>query len=486
MYEYNQNQGANNQAGYNQNQGVNNQGGYNQGAGNQNNYGQGYNQSGYNYNTTTPGQPGRPVPPEPEKKPMMGFGKLAILAAIFGVVTGGSFAGINALTNKAAVKEPAAIERQAETGATESGEKSGKLEMLLPIEEDGSAEVTEPQTGAIAAPAVSIGNDVSGIVEKAMPSVVAINVTQKVKQNSFWFGVQEYEAQGAGSGFIANEDDNDYYIVTNNHVVAGANNVKIVFIDGEEVEAVVRGTDEDADLAVVSVKKTDVADDTKKEIKVAELGDSDELKLGQGVVAIGNALGMGQSVTVGYVSALNREITIDGVSKSFIQVDAAINPGNSGGALLNMYGKVIGINSAKTSNTAVEGVGYAIPISYAKDIINELMTKQPKITVDEKEQGYLGIQLQNIDAQTAKAYNMPEGVFVYKIIEGSGAEKSDLKERDIIVKFDGEKIHTGEELRETLTYYKAGQTIDVTVQRLGEDGYEEKVIPVTLGEKPAN
>ena len=217
------------------------------------------------------------------------------------------------------------------------------------------------------------------------------------------------------------------------------------------------------------------------QIKPAELGDSDVLKLGQGVVAIGNALGMGQSVTVGYVSALNKEVTFKDGTRTLIQVDAAINPGNSGGALLNMAGEVIGINSAKYSDTDVEGIGYAIPISFAKDIIDDLMTKTTKVEVAENEQGYLGIQLQNIDSMMAQAYGMPEGIYVYKIVEGGAASKSDLRERDIITKFDGERVKTGEDLQKMLTYYKGGTTVTLTVQSLENGAYVEREVPITLG-----
>ena len=205
--------------------------------------------------------------------------------------------------------------------------------------------------------------------------------------------------------------------------------------------------------------------------------------MGQGVIAIGNALGLGQSVTVGHVSALNREIKVDDATKTVIQTDAAINPGNSGGALLNMNGEVIGINAAKYSDTSVEGIGYAIPISQAKDIISDLMTKTTKVAVDENEQGYLGIQLQNIDSQMAQAYGMPEGIYVYKIVAGGAASRSDLRERDIITKFDGEKVKNGDDLKKLLTYYKAGSTVTMTVQSLENGKYVERNVQITLGSK---
>ena len=287
----------------------------------------------------------------------------------------------------------------------------------------------------------------------------------------------------SGSGIIAGQNDSELLIVTNNHVVADSEELSVTFIDNTTVKAAVKGTDSDSDLAVIAVKLSDIPDETKGKIQPAVLGDSDTLKLGQGVVAIGNALGQGQSVTVGYVSALNKEVTIDGVDRTLLQVDAAINPGNSGGALLNMQGEVIGINAAKYADTDVEGIGYAIPISFAKDIIDDLMTKTTKIAVDEEEQGYLGIQLQNIDSRMAKAYGMPEGIYVYKIVEGGAAANSDLRERDIITKFDGETVRTGDELQKMLTYYKGGTSVTLTVQSLENGSYVERQIPITLGYK---
>lgn len=250
------------------------------------------------------------------------------------------------------------------------------------------------------------------------------------------------------------------------------------------MDAAIKGTDADSDLAVIAVALKDIPSDTLSQIAIASLGNSDNIKVGQGVVAIGNALGYGQSVTVGYISALDRTVqTEDGVSRDLLQTDAAINPGNSGGALLNMNGEVIGINAAKYSDTSVEGIGYAIPISQAKDIISDLMTKTTKVAVDENEQGYLGIQPQNIDSQMAQAYGMPEGIYVYKIVAGGAASRSDLRERDIITKFDGEKVKNGDDLKKLLTYYKAGSTVTMTVQSLENGKYVERNVQITLGSK---
>ena len=389
---------------------------------------------------------------------------IALAGVLFGCAAGGTMAGVNALTNRSAsVKEETASGiAQAESTAKESHEA------VIP-------------TAAVAEAGASTGNDVSGIVEEAMPSVVAINSKMVITQNDFFFGPQKYEASGSGSGIIVGENDAELLLATNNHVVADSEDLQVTFVDGSTASAQVKGTDPDMDLAVVSVKLADIGADTRKAIKVASLGDSNALKLGEGVVAIGNALGEGQSVTVGYVSALNKEVPIEGSTRKLIQVDAAINPGNSGGALLNMRGELIGINSAKLASTEIEGIGYAIPISEAKDIMNNLMTRETRDQVPENEQGYIGIQLQNIDSTMAKAYGMPEGIYVFKIVEGGAASRSDLRERDIITKFDGQTVKTGEELQKMLTYYRGGETVTLTVQSLEGGKYVERQVEVTLG-----
>ena len=389
---------------------------------------------------------------------------IALAGVLFGCAAGGTMAGVNALTNRSAsVKEETVSGiAQAESTAEESHEA------VIP-------------TAAVAEAGASTGNDVSGIVEEAMPSVVAINSKMVITQNDFFFGPQKYEASGSGSGIIVGENDAELLLATNNHVVADSEDLQVTFVDGSTASAQVKGTDPDMDLAVVSVKLADIGADTRKAIKVASLGDSNALKLGEGVVAIGNALGEGQSVTVGYVSALNKEVPIEGSTRKLIQVDAAINPGNSGGALLNMRGELIGINSAKLASTEIEGIGYAIPISEAKDIMNNLMTLETRDQVPENEQGYIGIQLQNIDSTMAKAYGMPEGIYVFKIVEGGAASRSDLRERDIITKFDGQTVKTGEELQKMLTYYRGGETVTLTVQSLEGGKYVERQVEVTLG-----
>ena len=380
---------------------------------------------------------------------------------LFGCVAGGTMAGVHVAADRL-LPQPAQAESEAEQIA----------------QAETAAQQTESTADAVP---VSTGNDVSAIVDKAMPSVVAINNTMIYTQQNWFFGEQQYEVPSSGSGIIVGQNDDELLIVTNNHVVEDSEEMSVTFIDGTSVAAAIKGTDSNSDLAVIAVQIQDIPQETKDEITVAQLGDSDSLKLGQGVVAIGNALGQGQSVTVGYVSALNKKVTIDGVERTLLQVDAAINPGNSGGALLNMQGEVIGINAAKYADTDVEGVGYAIPISEAKEIIDDLMTRTTKIEVAEDEQGYLGIQLQNIDSRMAQAFGMPEGIYVYKIVEGGAAAGSELRERDIITEFDGERVRTGEELQRLLTYYKGGTTVTLTVQRLEDGSYVEKEVSVTLG-----
>ena len=329
--------------------------------------------------------------------------------------------------------------------------------------------------------------DVSDIVEKAMPSVVAINNKMLLQSNNWFFGPQQYEATGAGSGIIIGQNDTELLIVTNNHVVENSEDLQVVFIDNQAVEAKIKGTDVENDLAVVAVPLENIPADTMSQISIATMGDSDSLKVGQGVIAIGNALGYGQSVTVGYISALDREVRTsdDNITRNLLQTDAAINPGNSGGALLNMKGEVIGINSAKYSDTDVEGMGYAIPITAVQDIINDLMNTKTRTEVDQSKQGYLGIQGLTIDETYSSTFGMPQGVYVYEIIEGGAASKTDLQAKDIITKFDGSSVRTMEDLQQMLTYYEGGDTVTLTVQRLENGQYVEHEISITLDYKPA-
>ena len=335
--------------------------------------------------------------------------------------------------------------------------------------------------------------DVSVIVEQAMPSVVSITSTAVYQSRDFgydWFfgGAPEgqtYEVPSSGSGIIIGENDTELLIVTNNHVVEAATSLKVTFIDQETVDAVIKGTDPETDLAVIAISLDQIKDGTKSQIRPATLGNSDDLKPGQGVIAIGNALGYGQSVTVGYISAVNREVqTEEGNTRLLLQTDAAINPGNSGGALLNMKGELVGINAAKYASTEVEGIGYAIPISKSEDIINQLMTRKSRTSVPEEERGYLGIQGTNVDENAARTFGMPKGAYIYRILENGAAAASELREKDIITKVDGQTVRSMEGLQEILAGYRSGEQAELTVQRQVDGSYQELTVTVTLAGMP--
>ena len=329
----------------------------------------------------------------------------------------------------------------------------------------------------------TVTSDVSGIVDSAMPSVVSITNMSVQEVQSFFGGVQQQESQSCGSGIIIGQNDTELLIVTNNHVVEGSQTLTVSFIDEESVEANIKGTDSTKDLAVVAVPLDSIKDETMDQIAVAQMGDSDSLKVGEPVVAIGNALGYGQSVTTGIVSAKDRDIQMEGFDSKLIQTDAAINPGNSGGALLNINGEVIGINTVKVNANAVEGMGYAIPISDASEVITTLMNRETRTKVSEAERGYLGIQGVDVSSDHAKMYNMPMGVYISEIVKGGGAEKAGLEKYMIITGLDGISIDSMTTLKEQLQYYKAGEEVEVTVQVLGSDKeYKEKTVTVTLGE----
>ena len=329
---------------------------------------------------------------------------------------------------------------------------------------------------------------VSDVAAAVMPAVVSItNKSVQEVQNYFsryGYGAPSYteESTSAGSGIIIGQNDDELLICTNNHVVENSTELTVGFADGSAYEAVVKGTDAANDLAVVAVKLDDISDDTMDAIKIAEIGDSDDLVVGQQVVAIGNALGYGQSVTTGIVSALNRTIQIEGNEQTLIQTDAAINPGNSGGALLDMQGRVIGINSAKASANGVEGMGYVIPISTAKPILEDLMNKKTRTeTVSEEDSAYIGITGQAVSNEMSELYGIPEGIYVTDVSEGSPAEDAGLKKGDIITKFDGSSVTSMSGLKETLAYYAAGEEVPVTISRQSGDGYEEQKVTLTLG-----
>lgn len=338
-----------------------------------------------------------------------------------------------------------------------------------------------------------VESDVSDVVEKVMPAMVSI--VNNFTETANVFGLQYTQEEAAsGSGIIVGKTDDELLIVSNNHVVESADKLTVTFIDGSEAQAQVKGLDSDMDLAVIAVSLNDLSDDTKNAITVATLGSSDDLKLGEPVIAIGNALGYGQSVTNGIVSALNREITLEngstglenGSTGTFIQTNAAINPGNSGGALLNMNGEVIGINSNKIGGTAVEGMGYAIPITSASPIIADLMERQTRTKVAEDEVGYIGISLQEVTSQISQMYNMPEGIYVVSVEEGSAAANAGIMKGDIITKFDGSSISSYSDLQKTLQYYAAGDSATITVQRPQNGEYVSVELNLTLGSRPAD
>lgn len=330
--------------------------------------------------------------------------------------------------------------------------------------------------------ASAVVTDVTQVVEAVMPACVSItnNFTQTVQD--FWGQTYSQDETASGSGIIIGENEQELLIVTNNHVVDSTEQLYVQFIDGETVEAQVKGTDASADLAVVAVKLDTIADSTKQEICIARMGDSDSLKIGEPAIAIGNALGYGQSVTTGVISALNRKIESSNSEEgtSLIQTDAAINPGNSGGALLNMRGEVIGINSNKIGGSSIEGMGYAIPISTARPIIEDLMERQTRTKYSEEERGYLGISCINVTSDLSENFSMPQGIFVAQVYSGTGAETAGLVRGNIVVAFDGVTVQDQEELTKQMQYYKAGESVEITIMVNSANGYQQKNVTVTL------
>lgn len=387
--------------------------------------------------------------------------KTMALAMAFGVTASVSFQGSNLLIEQWTGKE-------AQAEAAEGVQLNQTLGQNI-----GGGVNTGSFTGGT--------KDISAIASQAMPSVVSI--TNKSVQEMRLFGQsQAFESESRGTGIIIGQTDTELLLVTNHHVVNGADEISVGFVDGEIAEAKRKGSDTGRDLAVLSVKMEELSDKTKEAIRVIELGKSSELQVGEQVVAIGNALGYGQSVTTGIVSALNREVIIENNTNTLIQTDAAINPGNSGGALLNMDGQLVGINSAKYSDTNVEGMGYAIPVDDVVDIIEGLMNRTIR---EEKapagEQGFLGITGQDVTSDVSDAYDMPKGVYITSVEEGSGAAAAGLKKGDIITRFDGSSVGTLAELKEQLSYYKTGEQVKLTVSMAAEGEYQEQVVTVLLG-----
>lgn len=435
------------------------------------------------------------VPPVRNKKETDSFGKKAgttvALAVLFGLVASAVFLSVSFVAGK----------------YLKTDEKSTHLETTQSVA--GTA-TDDGSDGDIGAATESENGTVASVAQASMPSVVAITTVSVQEIPSFFgYGSRQYKSAATGSGIIVGDNDEELLIATNNHVVDGASTLSVCFIGNDVVNAEtetenaddtgdlnledavsarIKGTDSDNDLAVIAVQKADIPEDTLSEIKIAQIGSSEDLVVGQQVVAIGNALGYGQSVTSGWISALNRTIsTEDGTSSSgLIQTDAAINPGNSGGALLNMKGELIGINSAKYADSTVEGMGYAIPISRAKPILEELMNRQTREKVSNEEKGYLGVVLSNLTTEAIQMYDMPEGAFVRGVEEKSPAEKGGICKGDIIVKFDGQSVTSGDDLLKKLQYYKAGEKIEAVVARATDGEYQESTVEITLGSRSEN
>ena len=406
------------------------------------------------------------IPPEPDKRRRQrkngsknnknGMGKkaakLVASAAVFGLVAGACFVGVSVAKDKLYPSTADRIE-------TTSGTTSAKSE----TSSSGSS---------------SSSSNVASVVNEVMPSVVSITSTI---QSSNYYGFGTQESEGAGSGFIVAKTKDNLMIATNNHVVSDATSLTVGFADDTTAKATVVGTDSSADLAVISVKLSDIKDSTASKIKVATLGSSDDLKVGEEVVAIGNALGYGQSVTTGVVSAKNREVSLTDGTMNLLQTDAAINPGNSGGVLINMDGQVVGINNAKLEDTSVEGMGYAIPITTAKTILTDLMNAS---SVSTKDAAFLGVVGRDINESYSSALGIPSGIYVSQVVSGSPAEKAGISAGDVITKFEGNNVSTMSGLKEKLALKKANTKVKITFKRANQSGtYEEKTVTVTLGKK---
>lgn len=446
--------------------------------------------------------------PVKQKKQSSGLGK-KVLAGLccglaFGVFAGIGFQAVDAAhsgINRVRSTFSAMIGNSSQDSATADASGTGD-EASDALLQDSSSDTAEATSGSIKQTGDALSEqtqtetvvtDVTQVVKAVMPSVVSVSNT--TVQHGNFFG-QEYssEAVSSGSGIIVGENDSELLIVTNYHVVESADTLSVQFVDEEQVEAQIKGTDADKDLAVLAVQLSNIKQDTLNQISIATLGSSDDLTVGEPVIAIGNALGYGQSVTTGVVSALNRPIAVssqqnqtgDSQINTFIQTDAAINPGNSGGALLNTKGEVIGINSNKIGGSTVEGIGYAIPISDAKPIIEELMQKETKLKVDEDKQGVLGITGVNVESQYTEVYGIPMGVYISSVTDNSGAAAAGLIRGDIITGFNGETIETMEELKEQMSYCQAGDTVTLTIMQGSPTGYQSKDVQVTLGKQITN
>ena len=434
-------------------------------------------QSGYqNPGMNSGGFVNNPVPSKEPKK-MSTFGKV-MMAICMGLLFG-LFAGCGFYAVQLAMGEVRTITSTSDAGTSLDKEDAESavpsLNLADPLLSTGEAQVTiltKEET------------DLTGVVADVMPSMVSITEYYTVTTN-YWGQSFSQDGEASGSGIIIGETDDEYIIVTNNHVVSDSDSLEITFIDDSKAPAYLKGLDASTDVAVIAVMKSDLDNGTMNQIKVAQLGDSDSLVLGQNVIAIGNALGYGQSVTTGIISALNREITTsDGNTQEYIQTDAAINPGNSGGALLNMAGQVIGINSNKIGGSSVEGMGYAIPISAVRDTIEEFMGRDTLVEVDEDDIGYIGIYMQEVTDEISTYYGIPVGIYVSEVADDSGAKDAGIEAGDVIVNVNGNTVKTIDALQRLMKYYAVGDTIDVTFMRNERGEYTEHTVSVTLGEKP--
>ncbi len=389
---------------------------------------------------------------------MKKFAKLVASALVFGVIAGGTIVGIEAAKDKLIPSSLSKVE-------------------VVEAEKDTEADSEDVTTTTVTDGDATVTTDVSGIVEEVMPSVVSI--TSTVLQNNYFYGTQE--SSGAGSGFIIAKENDKLYIATNNHVVEGASSLKVGFVDNTSADAEIVGTDSSSDLAVISVDANSISDETASQIKIAVLGSSDDIKVGQPVIAIGNALGYGQSVTTGVISAKDREVTFTDGAMILLQTDAAINPGNSGGVLINTKGEVIGINNAKYEDTSVEGMGYAIPMSTAKSLLTDLMNAK---TVSTEDQAYIGITGRNITEDYSSTLGIPTGIYVSEVGEGTPAEAAGIQAGDVITEFDGSSITTMTGLQSRLKTKEAGTKVEIKVQRQNQNGtYEEQTLEITLGKR---
>ena len=423
-----------------------------------------------NTNNTVP-----PVPQAPVKKKHT-FAKVVAAICILTLLVGGIGYAYTTFGRRMGSAGQAAVEEQQQEVIEDK--------QVAETKEETKDKDDEIKTTTVTGASMAVVTDVTAVVEEVMPAMVMIHNNYTASASYFGY-VQKEEATASGSGIIVGENDSELLIATNYHVVEGADSLEVIFADDSTVEAAVKGTDSTMDLAVIAVMLDDISSETKDSIKVATLGSSETLKLGEPAIAIGNALGYGQSVTTGVISALDREVEItEGETQTFIQTDAAINPGNSGGALLNLQGEVIGINSNKIGGDTIEGMGYAIPISLAQPIIDKLMNEQTLIKVSSEDRGYIGISGVSVTSDVSSYYGIPEGVYIADVNSGGGAEAAGLRKGDVITQFEGAEITSMDDLQTRLQYYAAGTEVTVTVMRQSGQDYEPITVDIVLGSAP--